>query len=101
MSTEKQPVSWAESANPEQWFAEQFAQHMRQWKAQERPSLSIMVTKGTLDWAYPPFIIGSTAAAALGGVTMLFTFYGLMLLQKKLNLRLSGLGNPAMPMKIP
>jgi len=32
---------------------------------------------------------------------MLFTFYGLMLLQKKLNLRLSGLGNPAMPMKIP
>jgi len=54
-----------------------------------------------LDWAYPPFIIGSTAAALGWGVTMFFTFYGLMLLQKKLDLRLSGLGNPAMPMKIP
>jgi endonuclease YncB( thermonuclease family) len=25
--------------------------------------MSIIVTKGTLDWAYPPFILGTTAAA--------------------------------------
>ena len=25
--------------------------------------LTIIATKGTLDWAYPPFILASTAAA--------------------------------------
>lgn len=60
-----------------------------------------MVTKGTLDWAYPPFIIGSTAAAMGWDVTMFFTFYGLALLKKELKLSISPLGNPAMPMKMP
>ena len=27
------------------------------------PSMAIIATKGTLDWAYPPFILASTAAA--------------------------------------
>ena len=61
-------------------------------------SLSIIVTKGTLDWAYPPFILATTAAAMGMNVTMFFTFYGLPLLLKKLNLQLSTLGNPAMKM---
>ena len=61
-------------------------------------SLSIIVTKGTLDWAYPPFILATTAAAMGLNVTMFFTFYGLPLLLKKLNLQLSTLGNPAMKM---
>ena len=26
-------------------------------------SMSMIVTKGTLDWAYPPFILATTAAA--------------------------------------
>ncbi|MCA1978203.1 MAG: DsrE/DsrF/DrsH-like family protein [Thiobacillus sp.] len=65
------------------------------------PRLSIMVTKGTLDWAYPPFIIGATAAAMGWEVTMFFTFYGLALLKKDLDLHISPLGNPAMPMKMP
>ncbi|MCG6941846.1 MAG: DsrE/DsrF/DrsH-like family protein [Thiohalocapsa sp.] len=60
-----------------------------------------MVTKGSLDWAYPPFIVAATAAAMEWPVTMFFTFYGLTLLKKQLDLKLSGLGNPAMPMKIP
>ena len=30
---------------------------------QNAKSMSIVVTKGTLDWAYPPFILASTAAA--------------------------------------
>ncbi|MBU6207468.1 MAG: DsrE/DsrF/DrsH-like family protein [Alphaproteobacteria bacterium] len=61
-------------------------------------SMSIIVTKGTLDWAYPPFILGTTAAAMGVDVTMFFTFYGLSLLKKKLDLQISTLGNPAMQM---
>jgi len=61
-------------------------------------SMTIIVTKGTLDWAYPPFILGTTAAAMGVDVTMFFTFYGLSLLKKKLDLAVSPLGNPAMKM---
>jgi len=61
-------------------------------------SMTIIVTKGTLDWAYPPFILGTTAAALGVDVTMFFTFYGLSLLKKKLDLQVSPLGNPAMKM---
>ena len=60
--------------------------------------LTIIATKGTLDWAYPPFILASTAAALGYKVTMFFTFYGLQLLKKKLDLKVSPLGNPGMPM---
>ncbi|MDE2304725.1 MAG: DsrE/DsrF/DrsH-like family protein [Gammaproteobacteria bacterium] len=60
--------------------------------------MSIIVTKGTLDWAYPPFILATTAAAMGLDVTMFFTFYGLPLLLKELDLQLSPLGNPAMKM---
>ncbi len=61
-------------------------------------SMSIIVTKGTLDWAYPPFILATTAAAMDVDVTMFFTFYGLGLLKKDMNLKVSTLGNPAMEM---
>jgi peroxiredoxin family protein len=60
--------------------------------------MSMIVTKGTLDWAYPPFILATTAAAMGLEVTMFFTFYGLTLLKKKLDLGISTLGNPAMKM---
>jgi peroxiredoxin family protein len=61
-------------------------------------SMSIIVTKGTLDWAYPPFILSTTAAAMGLDVTLFFTFYGLPLLLKDLDLKMSPLGNPAMKM---
>lgn len=61
-------------------------------------SMTIICTKGTLDWAYPPFILATTAAAMGLEVNMFFTFYGLGLLQKKLDLQVSALGNPAMKM---
>jgi len=61
-------------------------------------SMSIIVTKGSLDWAYPPFILGTTAAAMDVKVTMFFTFYGLTLLKKKLDLGFTTLGNAAMEM---
>ena len=60
--------------------------------------MSMIVTKGSLDWAYPPFILATTAAAMGLEVTMFFTFYGLTLLKKKLDLKISTLGNPAMEM---
>ncbi|NBR52391.1 MAG: peroxiredoxin family protein [Rhodobacteraceae bacterium] len=60
--------------------------------------MSIIVTKGTLDWAYPPFILATTAAAMGLDVTMFFTFYGLGLLKKDMNLKVTTLGNSAMEM---
>ena len=69
--------------------------------ASKTPSMSIIATKGTLDWAYPPFILASTAAALGWEVDMFFTFYGLLLLKNELNADVSPLGNPAMPMKMP
>jgi peroxiredoxin family protein len=65
-------------------------------------SMTIIATKGTLDWAYPPFILASTAAALGWDVSVFFTFYGLQLLRKDLSeLKVSPLGNPGMPMKMP
>ncbi len=71
-------------------------------KAKRTPSMTIIATKGTLDWAYPPFILASTAAALGWDVSVFFTFYGLELLKKDVSkLQVSPLGNPAMPMKMP
>jgi len=63
--------------------------------------LALISSKGTLDWAYPPFIL-ATAAGAMGWeVAIFFTFFGLPLLKHKLTASVSPLGNPAMPMKMP
>jgi len=83
------------------WFDERFEERSRQIEANRTPSMSIIATKGTMDWAYPPFILASTAAALGWDVSMFFTFYGLGLLKKDLDLAVSPLGNPAMPMKMP
>jgi len=63
--------------------------------------MTLIATKGTLDWAYPPFILSSTAAALGYEVNVFFTFYGLKLLEKNLDLEVSPLGNPAMPIHFP
>jgi len=63
--------------------------------------MAIIATKGTLDWAYPPFILASTSAALGWDTSIFFTFYGLLLLKKELGSQVSALGNPAMPMKMP
>ncbi|OGO14105.1 MAG: NADH dehydrogenase [Chloroflexi bacterium RBG_13_66_10] len=63
--------------------------------------LAIIASKGTLDWAYPPFILGSAAAAMGWEVGIFFTFYGLTLLRPNIEAQVSPLGNPAMPMKMP
>ena len=61
-------------------------------------TMTIIVTKGSLDWAYPPFILSTTAAAMGLDVTLFFTFYGLPLLLKKMDLKVTPLGNAAMKM---
>ena len=64
--------------------------------------MAIIATKGTLDMAYPPLILASTAAALGWDVQIFFTFYGLQLLRKDLSgITISPLANPAMPMPVP
>ena len=70
-------------------------------EAKKTPSMAIIATKGTLDWAYPPFILASTGSALGWDVSVFFTFYGLLLLKKDIAAEVSPLGNPAMPMKMP
>jgi len=77
-------------------------QKLAELQAAKTPSMTIIATKGTLDWAYPPFILSSTAAALGWDVSVFFTFYGLNLLKKDISdLKISPLGNPGMPMKMP
>ena len=69
---------------------------------EDRPTrLALIASKGTLDWAYPPYILASTAAALDMEVAIFFTFYGLPLLMKDLKAKVSPHSNPAMPMKMP
>jgi len=63
--------------------------------------LALLASKGTLDWAYPPFILASAAGAMGWDVCIFYTFYGLTLLKHDLTAAVSPLGNPAMPMKMP
>jgi peroxiredoxin family protein len=61
--------------------------------------LSIVATKGTLDMAYPPLILASTAAAFDWEVTVFHTFWGLDVLREDTadDLKLSSVGNPNLP----
>ncbi|MBE3067437.1 MAG: DsrE/DsrF/DrsH-like family protein [Chloroflexi bacterium] len=65
--------------------------------------IAIIASKGSLDMAYPPLILASTAAAMEMEVGIFFTFFGLDIVNKKkyANLKVSPVGNPAMPVSIP
>ena len=66
----------------------------------DQRKMSIIATKGTLDMAYPPLILASTAAAFGYDVTVFHTFWGLDILHedRSTDLKLSSVGNPNMPM---
>lgn len=83
------------------WFDDRLAKKLKEIDENKTPSMAIIATKGTLDWAYPPFILASTGAALGWEVSVFFTFYGLLLLKKDIDAEISPLGNPAMPMKMP
>ena len=64
---------------------------------------AIVASKGTLDMAYPPLILGNAAAAVGMDVAIFFTFYGLNIIHKDFErkLKVDPVGNPAMPMPLP
>jgi peroxiredoxin family protein len=61
--------------------------------------LALIVSKGTLDQAYPPLVMATTAASMGWEVGIFFTFYGLDIVHKQRmpKLSVSPVGNPAMP----
>ena len=70
----------------------------------DRPKrLAMVASKGTLDMAYPPLILATTAASMGWETGIFFTFYGLDLLHKERikHLQVSPIGNPAMPPPLP
>ena len=69
-------------------------------KAAKPKKLAIIATKGTLDWAYPPLILATTAASLGWEAGIFFTFYGLNILKKNRKLEVGTTGNPAMPMPV-
>jgi peroxiredoxin family protein len=94
-----------ENADMDQWLSSKLDEllptKLQKIEDAKTPSMAIIATKGTLDWAYPPFILASTSAALGWDTSVFFTFYGLLLLKKELGSEVSPLGNPAMPMKMP
>jgi peroxiredoxin family protein len=65
--------------------------------------VAIIASKGTLDLAYPPLILATTAAAMDMEAAIFFTFYGLDIVKKSAykNLKVPSLANPAMPVPVP
>ena len=69
----------------------------------KKKKLCIIVSKGTLDSAYPALILASTAASMDWDAHLFFTFYGLDIINKKKyrSLKVAPIANPAMPMPVP
>ncbi|HSD80836.1 MAG TPA: DsrE/DsrF/DrsH-like family protein, partial [Solirubrobacteraceae bacterium] len=58
---------------------------------------TFIASKGTLDWAYPPLILATTAAASGMETAVFFTFYGLSIIHRDFErkLKVDPVGNPA------
>ena len=69
----------------------------------KRKRLALVASKGTLDQAYPPLILATTAASLGWEVGIYFTFYGLDILHKDRfeKLKVASLANPAGPIRVP
>jgi peroxiredoxin family protein len=65
--------------------------------------LAIIATRGSLDAAYPPLILATSALAMDMESAIFFTFYGLEILKKGNadKLKVAPIANPAMPMPVP
>jgi len=65
--------------------------------------MALIASKGTLDMAYPPLILASTAAAMDCEVQIFFTLYGIDIINKSKygNLKVAPIANPAMPSPVP
>ena len=73
------------------------------WREETTKRLAIIASHGTLDAAYPPFILATAAAAMDMEVAIFFTFYGLEILKKGKadKLQVPPIANPAMPVPMP
>jgi peroxiredoxin family protein len=80
---------------------EEVAEAFRKDPAAKR--ICLIASKGSLDWTYPPLILASAAAAAGMESSIFFTFYGLNVITKGFpeKVKVSPVGNPAMPMPLP
>lgn len=65
--------------------------------------IALVASKGTLDQAYPPLILATTAASLGWEVGIYFTFYGLDILHRErfARLKVASLANPAGPVQVP
>lgn len=65
--------------------------------------MAIIALHGTLDAAYPPFILATAAMAMDMEAAIFFTFYGLEIIKKGNadKLQVAPIANPAMPMPVP
>jgi peroxiredoxin family protein len=63
--------------------------------------VAIIASKGTLDMAYPPLLLATTARSMDIESSIFFTLYGVNILKKNANLKVAPLANPAMPMPVP
>jgi peroxiredoxin family protein len=65
--------------------------------------LALVASKGTLDQAYPPLILATTAVSLGWEVGIYFTFYGLDILHKDRfeSLKVASLANPSGPIQMP
>jgi peroxiredoxin family protein len=61
--------------------------------------IALVASKGSLDMAYPPLVLATTAASLGWEAGIFFTFYGLDIIHKERQRKLavSPVGNPAMP----
>jgi len=68
-----------------------------------RKRLALVASKGTLDQAYPPLILATTAASLGWEVGIYFTFYGLDILHRDRleKLKMASLANPSGPIQVP
>ncbi len=65
--------------------------------------LALVASKGTLDQAYPPLILATTAASLGWEAGIYFTFFGLDIVHKERmgKLKMSPIANPAGPLQVP
>lgn len=63
--------------------------------------VAIVASKGTLDMAYPPLLLATTARSMNIEASIFFTLYGVNILKKNAKLKVAPLANPAMPMPVP
>lgn len=71
--------------------------------SEKKKRMAIIASKGTLDMAYPPLVLASTAITMDVEVGIFFTLYGVDIVNKRKygSLKVAPVANPAMPSPVP